>query len=406
MLMNRRRFLVSSGAATLALPAIANAQETPGVTANEIRIGNTMPYSGPASAYGVIGRSHEAYFKMVNDQGGIAGRKIAFITYDDGYSPPKAVEQTRRLVEQDRVAFTFNQLGTPTNSAIVRYMNQRRVPHLFLSTGADKWGNYQETPWTIGWQPSYRTEAQIYMKHLLAERPQGNFRIGLLYQNDDFGKDYVAGVRDVLGARFDQLVRAVSHEVTDPTIDSQVVSLQQGGCDVMLTATTPKFAAQTIRRVYDIGWRPAFHYLTNVSVSVGTVMEPAGPEKGVGILTSAYLKDPTDPSWENDAGMNEWRAFMRAHIPNGDMKDASYPFAYGVVQTMMQVLRQCNGNFARDNIMKQVAAINGLETATALPGIKINTAPNNFHPIRQMQLQRWTGQTWQRFGGLIEGANV
>ena len=402
-MLNRRLFL-ASGAAALAAPALANAQETPGVTANEIRIGNTMPYSGPASAYGVIGRSHEAFFKMINDQGGIAGRKITFITYDDGYSPPKTVEQVRRLVEQDRVAFLFNTLGTPTNSAIVRYVNQRRVPHIFLSTGADKWGNYQETPWTIGWQPSYRTEAQIYMKYLLEQRP--NARIGLLYQNDDFGKDYVIGARDVLKERFDQMVRLVSHEVTDPTIDSQVLSLQQAGCDVMFTATTPKFAAQTIRRVFDIGWRPAFHFLTNVSISVGTVMEPAGPEKGVGIITSAYLKDPTDSAWDNDAGMNEWRAFMRAHIPNGDMKDGSYPFAYGVAQTLMHVLRQCNGNFTRDNIMKQVTSIRNLEIPTLLPGILVNTAPNNYHPIRQMQLQRWTGQTWQRFGNVIEGANV
>jgi branched-chain amino acid transport system substrate-binding protein len=398
-----RRTLLGAGLASLATPALVNAQETPGVTANEIRIGSTMPYSGPASAYGVIGRSHEAFFRMVNERGGIAGRRINFIVYDDGYSPPKTVEQTRRLVEQDRVAFTFNQLGTPTNSAIVRYMNQRRVPHIFLSTGADKWGNHQDTPWTIGWQPSYRTEAQIYMKHLLAEKP--NPRIGLLYQNDDFGKDYVIGVRDILKERFDQMVRLVSHEVTDPTVDSQMVSLQNAGCDVMVTATTPKFAAQTIRRVHDIGWRP-IHYLTNVSISVGTVMEPAGAEKGVGIITSAYLKDPTDQAWNDDAGMNAWRAFMRAQIPNGDMKDGSYPFAFGVVNTLMHVLRACNGNFARDNIMKQVAAIKDLEVATLLPGIKVNTSTTNFHPIRQMQLQRWTGTTWQRFGGVIQGADV
>jgi branched-chain amino acid transport system substrate-binding protein len=402
-MLNRRQLLAAS-AATLAVPAIARAQDTPGVTATEIRIGNTMPYSGPASAYGVIGRSHEAFFRMVNEQGGIAGRKINFITYDDGYSPPKTVEQTRRLIEQDRVAFLFNTLGTPTNSAIVRYVNQRKVPHIFLSTGADKWGHYQETPWTIGWQPSYRTEAQIYMKHLLEQRP--NAKIGLLFQNDDFGKDYVIGVRDVLGPRYDQMVRAVSHEVTDPTVDSQVVSLQNAGCDVMVTATTPKFAAQTIRRVHDVGWRPAFHYLTNVSISVGTVMEPAGPEKGVGIITSAYLKDPTDPAWDNDAGMNEWRNFMRRYIPNGDMKDGSYPFAFGIAQTLMQTLKQCDGNFSRENVMRQVASLKDFVPATLIPGIRVNTSPTNFHPIRQMQLQRWTGSTWQRFGSVIEGANV
>src|SRR3712207_2196631 len=255
-MVNRRQLLAAS-AASLATPMIARAQDLPGVTATEIRIGNTMPYSGPASAYGVIGRSHQAFFRMVNDGGGIAGRKINFITYDDNYSPPKTVEQVRRLIEQDRVAFLFNTLGTPTNSAIVRYVNQRKVPHLFLSTGADKWGNYQETPWTIGWQPSYRTEAQIYMKHMLEQKPDA--KLALLYQNDDFGKDYILGVRDILGDRFDRMVRAVSHEVTDPTIDSQVVSLQASGSDTLLTATTPKFAAQTIRKVHDIGWRSEEH---------------------------------------------------------------------------------------------------------------------------------------------------
>jgi branched-chain amino acid transport system substrate-binding protein len=402
--MTTRRTLLATGAALLAAPRIAPAQEAPGVTATEIRIGNTMPYSGPASAYGVIGRSHQAFFRMVNEQGGIAGRKINFISYDDGYSPPKTVEQVRRLVEQDRVAFLFNTLGTPTNSAIVRYVNQRKVPHLFLSTGADKWGSYQDTPWTIGWQPSYRTEAQIYMKHMLEQRP--NAKVALLYQNDDFGKDYVTGVRDVLGARFDSIVKAVSHEVTDPTIDSQVVSLQATGADVMVTATTPKFAAQAIRKIFDLGWRPALHYLTNVSISVGTVMEPAGPEKGVGIITSAYLKDPTDPGWANDAGMNEWRDFMRKHIPDGDMKDGSYPFAYGVVQTLMQVLKQCGGDFSRELVMREAANIRDFIPATLIPGIKVATSPTNFHPIRQMQLQRWTGTTWERFGGVIEGAKV
>jgi len=402
--MLNRRNLLAAGAAGLALPGLARAQGTPGVTANEIKIGCTMPFSGPASAYGVIGRSHEAFFRMVNEKGGIGGRKINFIVYDDGYSPPKTVEQVRRLVEQDRVAFLFNTLGTPTNSAIVRYVNARKVPHIFLSTGADKWGDYKEHPWTIGWQPSYRTEAQIYMKYLLEQTRTP--KIGLLYQNDDFGKDYVIGARDSLGSRFDELVKTVSHEVTDPTIDSQVLSLQQAGCNVMFTATTPKFAAQAIRRVHDIGWRPDFHFLTNVSISVGTVMEPAGPEKGVGIITSAYLKDPTDPAWDNDAGMNQWRDFMRAQIPNGDMKDGSYPFAFGVVNTLMHVLGKCGGDFSRENLMKQVASIQNLEIPTLLPGIKVNTSPTNFHPIRQMQLQKWDGKTWRRFGEVIEGANV
>jgi len=402
--MTTRRQLLGAGAGLLVAPGLLRAADTTGITDSEIRIGNTMPYSGPASAYGSIGRSHQAFFRMINDQGGIAGRKINLITYDDGYSPPKTVEQVRRLVEQDKVAILFNTLGTPTNSAIVRYVNQRKVPHLFLSTGADKWGSYQDTPWTIGWQPSYRTEAQIYTKHMLATRP--NARLALLYQNDDFGKDYVAGVRDVLGARFDAVVKAVSHEVTDPTIDSQVVTLQGSGADVLLTATTPKFAAQTIRKVFDVGWRPAIHYLTNVSISVGTVMEPAGPEKGVGIITSAYLKDPTDAGWNSDAGMNEWRAFMQKYIPDGDMKDGSYPFAYGVAQTMVQVLKQCGRDLSRERVMQEVANIKDFVPATLIPGIKVATSPTNFHPIRQMQLQKWTGSTWERFGAVLEGASI
>ena len=402
MILNRRAFL-AAGAASLALPAVVNAQETPGVTATEIRIGSTMPFSGPASAYGVIGRSHEAFFRALNAQGGIAGRKVNFIAYDDGYSPPKTVEQVRRLVEQDRVAFLFNTLGTPTNSAIVRYVNQRRVPHLFLSTGADKWGNYQDTPWTIGWQPSYRIETHIYMKHMLAERP--NARIGLLYQNDDFGKDYIIGARDILKERFDGMVRTVSHEVTDATVDSQILSLQAAGCDVLLTATTPKFAAQTIRRVHDIGWRP-LHYLTNVSISAGTVMNPAGAEKGIGIITSAYLKDPTDPAWREDGGMRDWRAFMARWFPEGDLLDASNVYGYGAAITLVQVLRQCGRELTRESLMREAANLRDLEVPILLPGIRVSTSPTNFRPIRQMQLARWTGTTWERFGNVLEGSAV
>jgi branched-chain amino acid transport system substrate-binding protein len=401
--MLNRRTLLAASAATLAAPRVLRAQSAPGVTATEVKIGNIMPYSGPASAYGVIGKLDQVYFRVLSEAGGVNGRKINFITYDDGYSPPKTVEQARRLVEQDRVACLFNTLGTPTNSAIVRYVNQRKVPHLFLSTGADKWGNHQETPWTIGWQPSYRTEAQIYMKHLMAERPDA--KLALLYQNDDFGKDYILGVRDILGDRYDRMVKAVSYEVTDPTIDSQIVSLQAGGSDTLLTAATPKFAAQAIRKVHDIGWRPT-HYLTNVSVSVAAVMQPAGPEKGVGAVTSAYVKDPTDPSWRDDPGMNEWRGFMQRHMPDADQTDVNYTFAYGVSKTMEHVLRQCGNDLSRENIMKQATNIQNLEIPTLLPGIRVSTSPTNYHPIRQMQLARWTGSTWERFGGVIEGAQV
>ncbi|HYZ34086.1 MAG TPA: ABC transporter substrate-binding protein [Crenalkalicoccus sp.] len=398
-MLHRRTLLAGAALGGLAAPRLGMA-ETPGVTATELRIGNTMPYSGPASAYGVIGRAESAFFGMMNAQGGIAGRQINFITYDDGYSPARTAEQVRRLVEQDGVAFLFQTLGTPTNSAIVRYLNQRRIPHLFVATGADKWGNYKETPWTIGWQPSYVTEAQIYTKHMLAEAP--GKRIALLYQNDDFGKDYLTGLRDVLGPRFDQLVTTASYEVTDPTLDSQVVALQASGAEVLMTAATPKFAAQAIRKVHDIGWRP-LHVLTNVSISVAGVMKPAGPEKGVGIITSAYLKDPTDPSWQDDPGMNEWRGFMRRQLPEADLTDASYVYAYGASLTLRRVLDQCRGDFSRPSVMHQATALKELELPVLLPGIRVNTSPTNYHPIRAMQLQRWTGETWRRFGGIIEG---
>jgi branched-chain amino acid transport system substrate-binding protein len=400
--MMQRRTLLAASAALLATPRLGHAV-TVGVTATELKIGNFMPYSGPASAYGVIGRGDAAFFRMVNDQGGVGGRQINFISYDDGYSPPRAVEQTRRLVEQDHVALLFHTLGTPSNSAIVRYTNQRRVPHLFLATGADKWGHYQDTPWTIGWQPSYRTEAQIYAKYMLEQKP--NAKIALLYQNDDFGKDYVTGVKDVLGSRFDGMVTTASYEVTDPTVDSQVVSLRGSGADVMLTAATPKFAAQTIRKVHDIGWQP-MHFLSNVSISIAAVMRPAGPERGVGIITSAYQKDVTDPTWANDPGMNGWREWMRKYLPEGDITDSGYATAYNASTTMLQVLKQCEGDFSRENIMRQVANLHDLEVPLLLPGIKVNTSPTNFHPIRHMQLQKWSGEHWERFGDVIEGANV
>lgn len=400
--MIQRRTLLATSAALLAAPRLGHAV-TVGVTATELKIGNFMPYSGPASAYGVIGRGDTAFFKMINDQGGVGGRQINYISYDDGYSPPRSVEQTRRLVEQDRVAFLYHTLGTPTNSAVVRYVNQRRVPHLFLATGADKWGNYQDTPWTIGWQPSYRTEAQIYAKYMLEQKPDA--KVALLYQNDDFGKDYVTGVKDVLGDRFDRIVTTASFEVTDPTVDSQIVSLRGTGADVMITAATPKFAAQTIRKVHDIGWHP-MHFMTNVSISVAAVMRPAGAERGIGIITSAYQKDVTDPAWASDPKMHEWRAFMEKYLPDGDQADSGYVTSYNCTSTLMHVLRQCDGDFSRENVMRQVANLHDLEIPLLLPGIKVNTSPTNFHPIRQMQLQKWSGEHWERFGDVIEGANV
>jgi branched-chain amino acid transport system substrate-binding protein len=390
-----------AGLGSVALPA--SAADLPGVTATEIKIGNTNAYSGPASAYGVIAKTETAFFQMVNDQGGVAGHKINFISYDDGYSPPKTVEQVRRLIEEDQVAFLFQNLGTPPNTAIQRYVNQKKVPHLFVATGADKWGDYQHFPWTIGYQPSYRTEAQIYAKYVMAQKPGA--KMGILYQNDDFGKDYLAGVKDVLGDKYSSIVvKDVSYETTDATVDSQLTALQSAGVDVLLVAATPKFAAQAIKKVHDLDWHPTF-LLTNVSISVGAVMTPAGPENGVGIITTGYMKDPTDPAFKDDPGMNEWRAFMAKYMPGADMTDAGHSYAYGVSMVMWQVLKQCDGDFSRPNIMKQAANLHDAYDPVLLPGIKVNTSPTNFHPIRAMQLQRWTGKTWERFGDVIEGAS-
>ena len=390
--------LMTAGSRTTAKAA----GETPGVTATELKIGHTIAYSGPASSYGVIGKLEAAFFDMVNEQGGVGGRKINFISLDDGYSPPKTVEQVRRLVEVDQVAFLFNTLGTPTNSAIHRYVNQKKVPHLFISTGADKWGDYKNFPWTMGYQPSYRTEAQIYTKFILQQRP--NAKIAVLYQNDDFGKDYPAGVKDVLGDKYDKVVVTASYETSDATIDSQITTLQASGADVLLVAAIPKFAAQSIRKVFDLGWKPIF-IMTNVAISVGTVMNPAGPEKSIGMISSNYLKDSTDPRWDNDAGMKEWRDFMTKRMPGADQTDLSYVFAYSVCKTMLQVLKQCGDDFSRENVMRQAANIKDLDNPLTLPGIKINTSPTNFHPIRAMQLMKWDGKTWVPFGDVIEGAS-
>ena len=382
----------------------ARAANMPGVTATEIKIGNTMPYSGPASSYSVIGRTEAAYFKMVNEQGGVAGHKINFISLDDGYSPPKTVEDIRQLVEEDQVDFCFQTLGTPPNSAIAQYMNNHKVPQLFVGSGASKWSDAKKYPWTMGWQPNYRTEAQIYMKYMLANVK--NPKLGLLYQNDDFGKDYPLGARDILGKDWDKIVtKSLSYETTDATIDSQIAELQGSGANVLLMSGIPKFAAQTIRKVYDLSWKPMF-FMTNVSISVGTVMQPAGPEKSVGMLSTQYLKDPTDPSWKDDAGIKTWRGFMAKYNPSGDTADAATVFAYGISMTMMQVLNQCNGDFSRANVMKQAENLHNLEIPVLLPGIKINTSQTDHRPITAMQLQRWDGKSWVRFGGLIEGANA
>ncbi len=400
--MLRRRALLTAVAAAPfvpAAPAIVRAAETPGVTDTEIRIGSMAAYSGPASAYGAIGRAHTATFRWLNDQGGVGGRKVNFLSYDDGYSPPKAVEQVRRLIEQDKVACLSNTLGTPSNSAIVRYVNKKKVPQLFVGSGADKWGNYKEHPWTIGWQPSYRIESSIYAQYILKAKPDA--KIAILYQNDDFGKDYLAGVKEVLKDRFSQVVTA-SFEVTDATIDSQVIGLQATGATALISAATPKFAAQIIRKVADMGWKP-LHLLTNVSTSVGAVMEPAGVERGIGIISSAYLKDPTDPQWKNDPGLQHWRDIMAKYLPEGDISDAFYVYGYAATMTTIHVLRACGTDFSRENLMRQATSMKDVELGALLPGIRMNTSPTNYHPITQMQLMRWTGKTWERFGN-VQGA--
>jgi branched-chain amino acid transport system substrate-binding protein len=386
-------------ALTATAPAVAD--DMPGVTATEIKIGNTIGYSGPNSALSVVAKLETAFFKMVNDQGGVAGRKINFISLDDGYSPPKTLEQVRRLIEEDQVALLFNTLGTPTNSAIYRYVNEKRVPQLFISSGADKWGDYQHFPWTMGFQPSFRTEAQIYAKYILKEKP--NAKIAILYQNDDLGKDYVAGVKDVLGETFDQMVVTASYEATDPTIDSQITSLQAAEANVLLVAAIAKFAAQAIRKVHDLEWKPLF-FMSNVSTSIGAVIKPAGPENAIGMISAGYLKDPNGPMWKNDAGMNEWRDFMARYMPGADTTDGAYVFAYAISKAMLQVLKQCGDDLSRENIMKQAANLHDLELPTLLPGIKVNTSPTNYHPIRQMQLAKFDGSIWVTFGDVITGA--
>ena len=404
-MISRRAALAGSVAAATAVTLRSvRAANTPGVTATSVKIGNTMPYSGPASTYGVIGRTESAFFKMVNEQGGVDGHTIDFISYDDGYSPPKTVEQVRRLVEEDQVDFCFQNLGTPCNSAIAEYLNHKQIPHLFVGSGASKWADIKKYPWTMGFQPGYRTEAQIYAKHMLANVKDP--KLAILYQNDDFGKDYPTGVRDILGDNWDKIVvKTASYETTDPTIDSQIVEAQSAGANVFLVAAIPKFAAQSISKVYALNWKPAF-YMTNVAISVGGVLTPAGPEKAIGMLSTQYLKDPTDPAFKDDPGMKQWRDFMAKYMPGGDVTDASYVFAYAVSLTMAQVLKQCKGDFSRANVMKQAESLHDFEVPVTLPGIKINTTHTDHRPITSMQFVKWDGKTWVRFGDLVAGATV
>ena len=385
---------IALAGAVIALSATASSAQKKydtGATDTEIKIGNIMPYSGPASAYATIGKTEAAYFKMINEQGGINGRKINFISYDDGYSPPKMVEQARKLVESDEVLLIFNSLGTPGNTAIQKYMNTKKVPQLFVSTGAAKWNDPKNFPWTMGWQPSYQVEARIYAAYILKNYPGKT--IGVLYANDDFGKDYVIGLREGLGDQASKLiVSETSYETSQPTVDSQVVAIKGANPDIFVNIATPKFAAQAIKKLGEMGWKPV-HFLTNVSASVGGVMKPAGYEASQNVLSAAYLKDPKDKQWDNDPAMKEWRAFMTKYYPEGDQEDASTTFGYGVAKGLVQVLTQCKDDLTRENVMKQAANLN-FEIGVYLPGTKIKTGPTDFAPLEQLQMMRFKGESW------------
>jgi branched-chain amino acid transport system substrate-binding protein len=375
--------------------ALAQKKYDIGATDTEIKIGNIMPYSGPASAYGVIGKTEEAYFRKINAEGGINGRKINFVSYDDAYSPPKTVEQARKLVESDEVLLIFNSLGTPPNSAIQKYMNSKKVPQLFVATGATKWNDPKEFPWTMGWQPNYQSESQIYAKYILKNHPKA--RIAVLYQNDDYGKDYVKGLKDGLGPNAASMIVAEeAYEVTQPTIDSSIVKLKSLGADVFFNVTTPKFAAQAIKKMVEIEWKPV-HFLNNVSVSIGSVMKPAGFENGQGIISSTYLKDPTDPQWKDDAAMKGFDEFLAKYFPEGNRSDVNLMYAYIVSQGLVHALKACGDNLTRENVMKQAANIKDFEPLGLLPGVKVNTSPTDFAPLSQLQLMRFKGESWERF---------
>jgi branched-chain amino acid transport system substrate-binding protein len=370
-----------------------------GATDTEIKIGNIMPYSGPASAYGVIGKTEEAYFRKINAEGGINGRKITYVSYDDAYSPPKTVEQARKLVESDEVLMIFNSLGTPPNSAIQKYMNQKKVPQLFVATGATKWNDPKEFPWTMGWQPNYQSESIIYAKYILKNKPDA--RIAVLYQNDDYGKDYLKGFKDGLGSKAaSMIVMEESYEVSEPTIDSHIVKLKSTGADVFFNITTPKFAAQAIKKNAEIGWKP-LHFLNNVSSSIGSVIKPAGMENAQDIISSNYLKDPTDLQWKNDKGMIAWNEFLDKYYPEANRADLSVMYAYTVAQGLVHVLKACGDDLSRDNIMKQAASIRDLELGGLLPGVKVNTSATDFAPISQLQLMQFKGEHWDLFGEII-----
>jgi ABC-type branched-subunit amino acid transport system substrate-binding protein len=384
----------------LVAPSLAQKKYDPGVTDTEIKIGNIMPYSGPASAYGIIGKTMSAYFRMINDNGGVNGRKINFISYDDAYSPPKTVEQARKLVESDEVFLIFASLGTASNAAIQKYMNNMKVPQLFVATGASRWGDPEHFPWTIGWQPNYRAEARVYATYILQHHP--NARLGVLYQNDDFGKDYVLGLKDILRDKYDKMVVSeISYETAMPTVDSQVVAIKSANADIFINVATPKFAAQAIKKIAELGWHPV-QIMTNVSASVGAVLKPAGLENAKGILSAGYQMDVTDPQWDSSPGMQRFRAFMAKYYPEADRSESGPLTAWNTSTALVEVLKRCGDNLTRANVMKVVANMD-FDIDTYLPGIHIKTSPTDFYPIEQVQMMRFTGEKWELFGPVIDG---
>ena len=399
------RFVTGLGVAgalvALAWPLAATAAEMRGVTATEIRIGQTMPYSGPVSAFGALGKGEVGYFKMLNERGGINGRKVNLISLDDSYAPPKTVEQTRRLVESDEVALIFSSIGTAHNTAIAKYLQSKNIPQLFIGSGASKFADIAQYPQaTLGVQGPFRYEARLYARYALAKNPDARFAV--ISQNDDFGRDYLLGLKDVLGDKYDAVVTAATYEIQDPTIDSQIVKLKASGADVLVIAATPKFAAQSIRKAYEIGWKPMI-FLSNVAVWVSSVMQPAGLEAGIGILSTAYVKDPDDPAWKDDAGVKQWREFMTKYVPDADQHDTNYVNAYNSAMALEAVLKACGDDLSTGNILKQAYSIRNLELPMLLPGIKVNTSPTDHVPVDQMQFMRFNGKSWDRFGDLQTG---
>ena len=401
MKTNRRGFL--GGVSTAAIlsatgKAFAQKKYDDGASDAEIKIGHTNPYSGPASAYGVEGQLHQAFFKALNEAGGINGRKVNFISYDDGYSPPKTVEMIRKLVEEDKVLLCFNTLGTPCNTAIHKYMNQKKVPQLFVATGASKWGDPKSFPWTMGFQPDYHTEGSIYAKHILANVKDA--KIGVLMQNDDYGKDYFNGFKEGLGKEEGRIVKHVTYETTDPTVDSQIIQLKDSGANVFFNISIPKFAAQAIRKAGELNWKPV-QYLNNVSASVAATLKPAGFENSQGIVTAVYLKDPTDKQWDDAPDMKEWRAWMAKNMPNANTADANYVYAYCVANLMVETLKRCGDDLTRANVMKQAASFHNHQLPLLLPGITIGTSTSDYYPIQAVQLARFKGETWELFGEVM-----